>query len=92
MFALSNGLAKFQCSISTETVEVYRLSEILDARAREDYLQKLQQILNFEKLDPLFNTWKKKSILTGVSVAFSVESFQQNLKTYLWPVNFIQLL
>ena len=23
MFALSNGLAKFQCSISTETVEVY---------------------------------------------------------------------
>ena len=92
MFALSNGQAKFQCSISTETVEVYRLSEIFDARAREDYLQKLQQILNFEKLDPLFNTWKKKSILTGVSVAFSVESFQQNLKTYLWPVNFIQLL
>ena len=24
MFALCNGLAKFQCSISTETVEVYR--------------------------------------------------------------------
>ena len=26
MFALSNGLAKFQCSISTETVDVYYLN------------------------------------------------------------------
>ena len=25
MFDLSNGLAKFQCSISTETVEVYNV-------------------------------------------------------------------
>ena len=32
MFALSNGLAKFQCSISTETVEVY--SEVIYGRIR----------------------------------------------------------
>ena len=36
MFALSNGLAKFQCSISTETVDVYclvRFSFLIDVEA-----------------------------------------------------------
>ena len=35
MFALSNGLAKFQCSISTETVEVYRWGKFFQREFNE---------------------------------------------------------
>ena len=62
MFALSNGLAKFQCSISTETVEVYSSFEsfargmdlvILEFFGYEFMMQRVLECYA-EKSKPLF--------------------------------------